>query len=223
MAFKQRARKDEDKRARRAAILQTAATMLGRHQYGSITMAEVARRCGLAKGTLYLYFRSKEELFLATLERELTGWFDAFAADAPRWAPADPETFGHRLAHSLAERERLADLLPLLHAVLEHNIEPQTALSFKQMLRDRLQIGGRLVEALLPGLRRGDGHRLLLRVHALVIGLRQMADPAPSVAAVLRREELAALRIDFETELATTITDMTRGMLTTLPGDTGRQ
>ena len=54
--------------------------------------------------------------------------------------------------------------------------------------------------------------RLLVRIHALVVGLRQMADPSPNVAEVLRRDELAVLRIDFESELAAAIASLIRGM-----------
>lgn len=212
MALKQRARKDEDKQARRAAILETAAQLLGRHPYASITMADVASGCGLAKGTLYLYFKSKEELFLAALEQELTQWFEAFGGELRRRGSMDAVSFGRLAASSLAARERLTDLLPILHAVLEHNIEPGTALGLKRMLRDRLDAGGTVLESSLDGLAPGDGRRLLLRVHALVVGLRQMADPSPTVASVLEREELATLRIDFESELAETITDLARGM-----------
>ena len=212
MALKQRARKDEDKQARRDAILEVAATMLGRREFNSITMAEVARRCGLAKGTLYLYFATKEELFLAALERELAAWFDALGEQLARTGATDPETFGRAVARSLRERDTLTDLLTILHSVLERNIEPAAALAFKRILRDKLVGGGAVLQGVLPQLPPGSGVRLLVRVHALVVGLRQMADPSGSVAEVLRRDELAVLRIDFEAELAASVAALIRGM-----------
>lgn len=216
--LRQRARREEDKQARRSAILETTAGLLGRHQFGSITMAEVARHCGLAKGTLYLYFKSKEELFLATLERELVHWFAAFGDELLARGPMGPDAFGNLFAHSLGRRERLVDLLPIVHVVLEHNIEHATALAFKRTLLARLTVGGKLLEHVLPDLPGGAGLRLLLRIQGLVLGLRQMADPAPSVARVLARDELATLRIDFEPELAQAIADLVRGTQLRLAG-----
>ncbi len=215
MPVKQRARKDEDKAARRRAILAVAARLLDRQHYHAITMAEVARRCSLAKGTLYLYFRSKEELFLATLEQELAAWFDALAAELVRLPPGPdaPERFAGLVARTLAERETFAELLALVHTVLEQNIDARTALAFKQMLLERMTLGAAVVERTVPGLPAGGGVRLLLRLHALVVGLRQMADPAPVVAEVLARPEMAPLRIDFQAELAQTLTAMIRGMV----------
>src|SRR5690242_15796932 len=117
--MRQRARRSEDKAARREAILAVAAKALGRRQYGSVTMAEIAELCGLAKGTLYLYFDSKEELFLATLEGELTVWFDELAVALLAARRMSPARFAQLVANSLVTHAMLADLLPLLHTVLE--------------------------------------------------------------------------------------------------------
>ncbi len=216
MAVKQRARKQEDKAARRQAILVVAARLLGRQQYHRITMAEVARRCSLAKGTLYLYFHSKEELFLATLEQQLIEWFDALTLDLAAMAPGPndaPERFAAAVTRSLSSRETFVDLLPLLHTVLEQNIDLETATAFKEMLRDKIGSGSAVVERAVPGLAPGDGGRVLLRLHALLLGLRQMADPAPVVAQVLARPEMEPLRIDFSEELSSSLAAMVRGML----------
>lgn len=212
MVMRLRARNDEDKAARRDAILAVATRSLGRRQYARVTMAEIAERCGLAKGTLYLYFNTKEELFLAALERELAAWFDEIGEELTRRARTDATTFAEIVARTLVARETLCDLLPLLHTVLEQNIEGETALRFKQVLCDKLVAGGALVERALP-LAPGDGILLLLRTHAIVVGLRQMADPPPAIAELLARPELRPLQIDFEHELRSSLAALVRGMV----------
>ncbi|MCA9708421.1 MAG: TetR family transcriptional regulator [Myxococcales bacterium] len=224
MAVKQRARNQEDKVARRQAILAVAARLLGRHQYGRITMAEVARRCSLAKGTLYLYFRSKEELFLATLEAELAAWFDVLSVELAALEPGPaqaPDRFAAVVTRTLSARATLVELLPLLHTVLEQNIDVETATSFKRMLLHKVQAGAEQVERAVPGLPPGSGGRVLLRLHALLVGLRQMADPAPTVAEVLARPEMAPLRVDFEQELSQSLAALVRGMLRVHPVPAG--
>lgn len=213
----QRARNTRDKLARRDAILEVAARVLSRSQFARVTMAQIAEHCGLAKGTLYLYFATKEELFLATLEDELAAWFDELGALLVRRGVAGPRQFADAVVQSLAARERLADLLPLLHTVLEQNIAPQTALRFKRMLLGKVEAGAVLVHTVLPGLPEGSGRDLLLRIHALVVGLRQMADPPPALRDVLACDELAPLRIDFATALGDTITALVVGMMCAEP------
>jgi len=209
----QRARNPQDKLARREAILEVAARVLSRSQFARVTMAQIAEHCGLAKGTLYLYFATKEELFLATLEDELAAWFDELGRELLGRGSLTATEFADTVVTSLGARERLADLLPLLHTVLEHNIAPEVALRFKRMLVGKLEAGGALAESVLVGLPRGRGIDLLLRTHALVVGLRQMADPPPALREVLAREELAPLRVDFAATLADSLAALTQGML----------
>jgi DNA-binding transcriptional regulator YbjK len=59
----QRARATEDKAIRREQLLAAAALLFDARGPREITIAEVARSAGLAKGTVYLYFATKEELF----------------------------------------------------------------------------------------------------------------------------------------------------------------
>src|SRR5512140_2346183 len=72
----QRARNDEDKEARRQLILGEALALYRATSYAEVKMADVAERSKLAKGTVFLYFPTKEALFLALLEDLLFAWFD---------------------------------------------------------------------------------------------------------------------------------------------------
>jgi AcrR family transcriptional regulator len=51
--------------ARRRAIIEVAREVFLAHGYAAASMSEIAVRMGGSKGTLYNYFRSKEELFEA--------------------------------------------------------------------------------------------------------------------------------------------------------------
>ncbi len=53
---------------RRKEIIKTAAQLFSQKSYHDVTMEEVASTLGVAKGTLYLYFESKEKLYLSILE-----------------------------------------------------------------------------------------------------------------------------------------------------------
>ena len=53
---------------KRNKILEAASTIFIRKGFHKTQMEDVAEKTGVAKGTLYLYFKSKEELFAALLE-----------------------------------------------------------------------------------------------------------------------------------------------------------
>ena len=72
---------------KREAILQAALGAFSRYGFRRAAVDDVAREAGVAKGTVYLYFDSKESLFRAVAqlvgERLLAGAEKARGADAP--------------------------------------------------------------------------------------------------------------------------------------------
>lgn len=64
-------RKEREKEQRRSDIVDAAEQVFAQKGFGSATMDDVAERAELSKGTLYLYFNTKEELFLAVAARGL--------------------------------------------------------------------------------------------------------------------------------------------------------
>jgi TetR/AcrR family fatty acid metabolism transcriptional regulator len=56
---------------RRAEIVQAARTVFARGGFVHGIMDEIAREAGVAKGTLYLYFRSKTDIYKAVLDHDM--------------------------------------------------------------------------------------------------------------------------------------------------------
>ena len=213
MASRTRARSVHAKRLRRDAILNAALRQFDRADLDAIAMADLAGAVGVAKGTLYLYFQTKEELFLAVLERLLDEWLDqldsALSAGSGR-IPASALT--QLFADSLARRPALRRLLGLQGSVLERNVEYERALRFKWRLAGRLTATGSQLERRTVFLRPGDGARLLLQLQALVVGLQIQAEPAPVIRRILEAPGLDALRVDFDREFRATAGALLTGL-----------
>ncbi len=73
--------------ARRKAILDAALDEFAKEGFAATRLEDVARRAGVAKGTIYLHFRDKEELFQELIRSMMTPQLDALVAlqelDAP--------------------------------------------------------------------------------------------------------------------------------------------
>ncbi len=80
-----------DPAARRAAILDAALTVFSERGYESARLDDVAAKAGVAKGTLYLYFKDKEALFEAMVRSAVAPVMDNMGAAAamPGIRPAD--------------------------------------------------------------------------------------------------------------------------------------
>jgi len=63
-------RRAREGKARLGAILVAAENIFSEHGYYQARMDDIAEAAELAKGTLYYYFKSKDEIFLHLLERE---------------------------------------------------------------------------------------------------------------------------------------------------------
>lgn len=200
-----RAHSEADKQARRDSMLGAAARLFAAQDYASVTMNKVAQESGVAKGTLYLYFATKEELFLELLMVELEAWVDALKASLPRYGGTmEPRRLAALIASLLSARPELVRLLGLMHTVLEHNIrDVDRAADFKLRLLELMQGCGRSLERALAGMRPGDGAVFLTRLHILIVGLGQMTHPAQVICEALERApELHVMQLDFEAELA---------------------
>lgn len=207
-----RARNAEAKDERRSDILRAALALFAETPYDKVTMAALARRTGLAKGTVYLYFDTKEAVFLALLIDQLDDWF---AALSPRLEAVPAGELEQRLpeifANTLAERPALIRLLGLLHTTLERNIDVGLARDFKRRLAAMMAVPGAIIEARLRGFGPGDGARMMMRMHALVVGIGQMANPSEIVAQAIGDPGLEVFRIDFVRELSAVTRILLRG------------
>ncbi len=69
--MRRRARTQEQKNLRRLEILDAAEKHFHEVGYEAFSMASLAKLAGVVKGTLYLYFKTREEVFLTLHTRSL--------------------------------------------------------------------------------------------------------------------------------------------------------
>lgn len=77
-----RPRDDERTCRRREQLLGAAAAVFARRGFPDADVQEIADSCGVAKGTVYFYFPSKEKLFLAAVDRVMADLRDTVLAAA---------------------------------------------------------------------------------------------------------------------------------------------
>jgi AcrR family transcriptional regulator len=208
-----RARTDEAKQERRERLLDAARELFERQTFEEISMDGVARKAGVSKGTLYVYFPTREVLFLELLEREATRWFDALhtALVEASGAEMGAEDFADRFVATLRHRPVVVRLFAILHVVLEQNITLEAARSFKLFLRESLLRLARAAAPVLGLASNAHAAQLLLRIYTYMIGLYPMAYPSPAVAEAMRADpRLEIMRLEFEPELLAVIPGMVR-------------
>jgi len=79
------------KEAKRQRILDAAVLEIARRGYYGTTVAMIAGRAGVADGTIYLYFKNKEEILVSIFERAMGRFIDEarHTADDPASSPEE--------------------------------------------------------------------------------------------------------------------------------------
>ena len=73
--------------ARRDAILGAGRIVFAREGYATASVDDIASQAGIAKGTVYLYFKSKEAVYLAALIQDATALHETMRQQLDRPAP----------------------------------------------------------------------------------------------------------------------------------------
>jgi AcrR family transcriptional regulator len=106
-----------DQRARADRILDTAKDLLLRWGYRRVSIDEIARRAGVGKGTVYLHWRTREQLFLGVGAREAVAMMEAVVA-AARADPAQIALHAYMRRFFVEAMER-----PVLRAIFTRDAE----------------------------------------------------------------------------------------------------
>ena len=168
-----------DKQTRRDVILRAAGALFVAGGGDLPSAARIAEAAGLAKGTLYLYFDTREEIFAVLL---LEGWIalmtdvDAVFRTTKGRRADKVAAFLATYLGSLARRPELLPLDGLSYGVLDGNLRSDKLSAFKRTTAERLAAVGATVDAALR-LDRGRGVQLLTRSYALTRGLWQLSQP----------------------------------------------
>ncbi|MBV9488609.1 MAG: TetR/AcrR family transcriptional regulator [Verrucomicrobia bacterium] len=127
-------RRAEKTAARRQAILDAALTEFSDKGFAATRMEDVARRAGVAKGTIYLHFEHKEALFEGLLRQVIVPVVENFKAIEPQ--PDEPApAFAERLVQPIAEGFREGRFAAVVHLFIAEGPRfPQLAKMYYQLV-----------------------------------------------------------------------------------------
>jgi AcrR family transcriptional regulator len=218
MVIRQRAIQAQDKQERHHAILDAAERLLVREPDRVANVSEVADEAGLAKGTVYLYFPSKEELLLALHERNIEGFFNPLIERLESPRPLTIDDMFELTRDRIVAPPLFLPLASRCFGLMAQAIPEDAAAAFHQRMMARLVRAGAGLERHFAQLRPGDGLALLRHSYALIIGLWQMygakGDAMHCPATGLPVNEIPdAMKPTYPDDLQRALGDLWRGAL----------
>lgn len=132
------------KETKREMILDAAVLEIARNGYYRTTVSAIARRAGVADGTIYLYFENKEDLLVSIFERAMAR-FDAEALRIVEDGGGAEEKLRRIVGLHLALLGEDRDLAVIFQVEFRHTLHILERLSRSRM-RDYLSLIARVVE-----------------------------------------------------------------------------
>lgn len=196
---------NEEEREQRRTQLLAAAHSLFTATGELPSVAAIAQAAGVAKGSVYLSYGSKEEIFVSLLEDNFSALFSLVVPGVHLLSASREEAAGQFSALYADAVVRTPELLPLAgmtNAVLEKNLPLPAMLAFKERLAGGLEMAADALARSALALERQTGIDLLLRTWSMTLGLWQSLNFPGELRPHLQRAPLDVFARDFHGELA---------------------
>ncbi len=117
--------------ARKEEIINACASLYETMSFKEITIKDIGTATSFTRTSIYNYFQTKEEIFLALLQREYEMWNAKLKEIREQNEKMTRLEFAHALADSLVERKNLLKLMSMNHYDMEENSRLERLIEFK--------------------------------------------------------------------------------------------
>lgn len=117
--------------SRKEEIIAACAELYKTMSFKDITIKEIGNATSFTRTSIYNYFQTKEEIFLALLQKEYELWNDSLRQIRKENEKMNVSEFADALAHSLEKRENLLKIMSMNHYDMEENSRIERLTDFK--------------------------------------------------------------------------------------------
>ncbi|MBQ9365933.1 MAG: TetR family transcriptional regulator [Schwartzia sp.] len=157
--------------ARREEIIDACAELYRTMSFKDITIKEIGKITSFNRTSIYNYFNTKEEIFLALMQREYVLWVDELTKLVEEHETMSREELADALAMTLANRERLLKLLSMNHFDMEENSRTENLVEFKKAYGSSMKAVKRCLEKFCPEMTEEDKQGFLYAYFPFVYGI----------------------------------------------------
>jgi len=134
----------KDRNSKYLRILEAAVKVFARQGFRQSTVSQIAREAGVADGTIYLYFKNKDDILVHFFSVKAKQVFDRFREEVGRGANS-AEKLGNLIRVHLAEFQRDPDMA-IVYEVETHQINRLAEEQIRAMAKMYLDIISEIVE-----------------------------------------------------------------------------
>ena len=157
--------------ARKEEIISACRKLYETMSFKDITLKEIGKQTSFTRTSIYNYFETKEEIFLALFAEE----YELFAEDLDRLLEQremlPPDELSSELAHALERRPLMLKLLSMNLYDMEANSRMERLVEFKKAYGESSAAVDRCLKKFVPGLTEENRQTFLYAFLPFVYGL----------------------------------------------------
>ncbi len=214
MPVQKRAIKEKDKLKRKEKILKTAWDLYKNGDGQFPTVSVIAETAGLSKGSVYLYFKTKDDIILHLFIHQLRQWHLAVEQELEGCPDTiSVEQYARVTTRYVVENPLLLRMGGMATGALGEQSGKGAVLDVKIQLAQILDQRSQLTSRLFPGLTMGQWRKVHLRIYALIFGLWQMFYSPPQVRRLLKEAKIEIFAVEFSQNVVESVAIFLKGAL----------
>lgn len=205
---------EEEKKKREQLILENAIKMFDSSSFSEITMNALARKCNIAKGTLFNYFPTKETLFARILYNEYTEWgaheLEAIKEHDTFTKESYKKFILEQTKYLLKYRMRMIRLVSMKRSIINKNIAPEILADEIEALDNTIHQLSLITERKIDFLTESKIYNLYMARHVIITGAFDLATSPHNIEKLMEINKTNLAVVEFES----TVLKMTEEYLT---------
>lgn len=157
--------------ARREEIIAACETLYRTMGFKEVTIKEIARYTSFSRPSIYNYFETKEEIFLAILQKEYWLWAEELNQITREREAMDREEIAKTLSRTLCERPLILKILSMNHFDMEANSRKEALTEFKKSYGATLEAVDRMLKKFCPDMSGEEREEFLYSFFPFIYGI----------------------------------------------------
>lgn len=162
---------EELTQARKDEIINACAELYETMNFKDVTLKDIGAKTSFTRTLIYYYFHTKEEIFLALLQREYEAWIEDLAAIQKCDLNMTVNQFAEELARSLERRSRLLKLMSMNHYDMEANSRMENLVAFKTAYGNSMRAVTRCLEKFFPRMTASEIQEFIFAFFPFMFGI----------------------------------------------------
>ena len=156
---------------RREEIINACEKLYQTLSFKDITLKDISKETSFSRPTIYNYFQTKEEIFLALYEREYDRWNADLGSILDDNETLTKDEIASKIAGSIQKREQLLKLLSMNNYDMEANSRPELLVSFKRSYGRSMQNISGILSKFCPDISEEERKKIIYIFFPFMFGI----------------------------------------------------